>query len=104
MTKDEFVSKYHTQKPLRFEPPTWEEFLATRDVHTFANWNCGGIFIVMEEDIIGNRNSDNRFIVDCGYKQYSIPYSNVICGWDMRVECYYKALEIAKKWFLGEEV
>ena len=52
MTKDEFISKYHTQKVLEFKPPTWEEFLATRDndKHILPHWDCGDISIIMSEE------------------------------------------------------
>jgi hypothetical protein len=37
MTNEEFIEKYHTTKTYKFEPPTWEEFLATRDENSFAH-------------------------------------------------------------------
>lgn len=107
MTKNEFISKYHTQKVLKFEPPTWEEFLATRDVAKgiLAHWYCGNISIVMCEE------NNKRDILHCSTNTFEISdiitwvhvdyYNDYVS--DNREECYYKALDIAKEWFLGEE-
>lgn len=102
MTKDEFISKYHTQKILKFEPPTWEEFLATETENIFAHWFYDGanISIVMSR-------YNNRFVVINSYEQpyesehFVYEYNEFL---DNREEMYYKALDIAMKWFLGEEV
>ena len=96
MTRDKFIKEFHTQKVLKFEPPTWEEFLKTKDVsnHIYAHWDCGDISVFMAE---GSIKEFNEFVIDnrdnCKFIQYSF---------DNRGDCYYKALEIAKEQFLGE--
>ena len=72
MDKDEFISKYHTQKVLKFEPPTWKEFLATRDIEhgILAHWYYANISIVMwqENNEKGVNHSNNEFIVGYRYR------------------------------------
>lgn len=103
MTKDEFISKYHKQKVkvFKFEPPTWEEFLATRREDTFAGWNNGYINIFMLEEFF-NMSILNLFVVKSKEDTKFIPYVNTD-NTDNREEMYYKALDIAQKWFLGED-
>lgn len=106
MTKDEFILKYHKQKVLKFEPPTWEEFLATRDIDNgiLAHWDCGDISIVMSEE------NNLKGVNHCS-NIYEIFYNGEIDNWervhyykgdgfDNQEEMYYKALDIASKWFL----
>lgn len=110
MTKDEFISKYHTQKVLilRFEPPTWEEFLEIQTKSMVAHWfdNNSDISIVMwqENDKWGINDTNNEFIIELQEEEYcesvKFEYNEFI---DNREEMYYKALDIAKKWFLGEK-
>lgn len=108
MTKDEFISKYHTQKVLKFEPPTWEEFLATRNIacDEFANWACDDcdISIIMSEEnnekgINHCSNTFNIYEDDISWEHIDYYNDGVF---DNREEMYYKALDIAKKWFLGD--
>lgn len=109
MTKEEFIKEYHTQKVLKFEPPTWEEFLATRTGGIFAHWfdNNSDISIVMwqENDKCGINHTNNEFIIELPEEKYcefvKYEYNEFI---DNREEMYYKALDIAKKWFLGENL
>lgn len=109
MNKDEFISKYHTQKVLKFEPPTWEEFLATATDERWASWFCDDLIVTMNEenDISGVCHTENSFYVfnekNCRGERAKFNYINDD-GIDNREEMYYKALDIAKKWFLGEEV
>ena len=106
MTKDEFISKYHTQKVLKFEPPTWEEFLATATDENWAFWFYDDIKITMNEE--NNEHSwahtENAFYIfndkHCCGDWTKVDYINSD-GFDNREEMYYKALDIAKKWFLG---
>lgn len=108
MTKEEFVKKYHTTKTYKFEPPTWEEFLATRDEYSFAHWFCGDIAIVMveENNEKGMLKTYNQFEVDLceedNWKSGRFNYINSY-GIDTREETYYKAVEYARELFLGEE-
>ena len=105
ITKDEFISKYHVQKVLRFEPPTWEEFLATRTESICAHWfvNNSDISIIMrqENNKKGIDHSSNTFEIfnDNTWEHIVYHYGY---GFDDREEMYYKALDIAKKWFLGD--
>jgi hypothetical protein len=105
MTKDEFISKYHKQKVLKFEPPTWEEFLATETDGIWAYWSCGDIMINMckENKAHGFYHTTNSFIVRniIGEREeITYEYNEFI---DNREEMYYKALDIAQKWFLGDK-
>ena len=102
----EFVLKYYTTKTYRFEPPTWEEFLATRDENSFAHWFCGDICVVMveENDKKGILKTHNQFEVDIycegDSKLKRFDYFNNY-GIDTRKETYYEALEYARELFLG---
>lgn len=102
----EFINKYHTTKTLKFEPPTFEEFLKTRTEDTFAHWNCGDIYIVMDEENnqSGINHCSNSIIVYVweNYDKYeSFRYINEY-GFDTRKETYYKALDYAQQLFLGD--
>ena len=107
----EFVLKYHTTKTLKFEPPTWKEFLATKKHEDmFAHWCCGDICVVMveENNEKGILKTYNQFEVDVfndyDSKSRKLDYCIIqSCGIDTREETYYKALEYAKKLFLEEE-
>ena len=100
----EFIIKFHTHKTLYFRPPTFEEFLKTRQEGIYCNWYCGDIQIVMEEDNQqkGILKSENIFRVDDGnnYCSFRYEYNEYL---DNRKEIYYEALEYVKKLFLGEE-
>lgn len=104
MTKDEFIKKFHTQKVLKFEPPTWEEFLATETDERWACWFCNNIMISMtrQNEEHGILHTIDGFYVknlsDEGGVQIPYEYNEFI---DNREKMYYKALDIAK-WFLGE--
>lgn len=110
MTKEEFIKKYHTTKTYKFEPPTWEEFLATKKHEDmFAHWFCGDIAIVMveENNEKGVLKTYNQFEVDL-YEDYAgesrrFNYINSY-GIDTREETYYEAVEYARKLFLGEKL
>ena len=106
MSDEEFISKYHTQKVLKFEPPTWEEFLETRDIskHIQPNWECGDIEIIMyeENNRKGIMHTSNTFEIFNDNTWEQINYYNDDF-FDNREEMYYKALDVAKKWFLGED-
>ena len=106
----EFISKYHTTKTYKFEPPTWREFLATRDENQFAHWSCGDICVVMveENNEKGILKTYNQFEVDIfnDYDSKSRKFDYCIIesyGIDTREEIYYEALEYAQKLFLGNE-
>ena len=98
MTTQEFVEKFYTSKTYTFEPPTWEEFLATKKHEgMFAHWSCGDICIVMSEENNekGVMHCSNQFEVDlfndCYSKDRNFSYFNKY-GIDTREETYYKAL------------
>lgn len=99
----EFQLKYHTEKTLYFQPPTFIEFLKTRREGIYAHWDCGDISIVMEEDNQqkGILRSENIFRVDDenNYESFRYEYDEWI---DNREEIYYKAVEYAKKLFLED--
>lgn len=106
----DFILKYHKTKTLKFEPPTWKEFLATRDENSFAHWSCGDICVVMveENNEKGILKTYNQFEVDIfnDYDSKSRRFDYCIIqsyGIDTREETYYKALEYAQKLFLGIE-
>lgn len=109
MTKEELVLKYYTTKTYKFEPPTWEEFLATRDEDSFAHWSCGDICVVMveENNEKGILKTYNEFEVDIfnDYDSKRRKFDYCIIqpyGIDTREETYYKALEYARELFLGD--
>ena len=108
MEEKEFKEKYHTTKTIKFEPPTWKEFLATRKENLFAYWDCGDIYVVMNEENnekgyfkiynefevgVFNDDRENKRFGYCIIESLEI---------DTREETYYKALEYAKELFLGE--
>lgn len=105
----EWVAKMHTERTEKFEPPTWKEFLATKKHEDmFAHWFCGDIHIVMveENDKKGILKTHNQFEVDIycdgDSKLERFDYFNNY-GIDTREETYYKAVEYARKLFLGVE-
>lgn len=107
MDKDDFINEYHAKKELKFEPPTWEEFLATRTEHSFAHWFCGDIGIVMVEknNEKGILKTYNQFEVSLfeDYHNLSKRFDYAFIesyGIDYREDVYYEALEYAKKLFL----
>ena len=110
MEEKDFKERYYTTKTYKFEPPTWKEFLATRDEHTCAHWSCGDIDIIMveENNEKGILKTHNQFEVDvfddyddkCEVFDYCVIES---LGIDTREETYYEALDYAKELFLGEE-
>ena len=108
MEKEEFIKKYHTTKTYKFEPPTWEEFLATKKHEDmFAHWFCGDIHVVMveENNKKGILKTYNQFEVDIYHegdsKLKTLHYINNY-GFDNREETYYDALDYARQLFLGE--
>lgn len=108
MEEKDFKERYYTTKTYKFEPPTWKDFLATRDENTFANWSCGDIDIVMveENNEKGILKTNNRFEVDLyNYDRFEKFDYCIIesLGIDTREETYYKALDYARKLFLEEE-
>lgn len=106
MTKQEFIEKYHKTKTLKFEPPTFEEFMATRGENNLAHWFSKDVSIIMEEE--NNKNgvlhANNQINVfderECGDCKY-FPYINED-GIDTREDTYYKAVEYAMNLFLGD--
>lgn len=102
MDKILFIKKFYTVKWYKFEPPTWEEFLATKNKDQFAHWFCGDISIVMveENNEKGIMKCYNQFEVriyeDYDGKDKNFRYFNDY-GIDTREEVYYQALEYAKK-------
>lgn len=106
MNKEDFIKRFHTIKIFKFEPPTWEEFLETRDENSFAHWFCGDIAIVMSEENgeKGIMHCANQFEISI-FEDYdnlgkNFRYINEF-GIDTREQQYYKALEYAQKIFLG---
>ena len=108
MEEKDFKERYYTTKTYKFEPPTWTEFLATRDENSFANWGCGDIDIVMveENNEKGILKTHNQFEVDLyNYDKFEKFDYCIIesLGIDTREETYYKALDYTRKLFLEEE-
>ena len=107
MDKDLFVKKFYTTKTLKFEPPTWEEFLKTRTDRFFASWFCNDIGLVMNEENNekGILKTYNQFEIslfdDYDSKGRSFKYINEY-GIDTREETYYKALEYMQQLFLEQ--
>lgn len=104
MDKILFIKRFFTTKTYKFDPPFWEEFLATKNENQFAHWFCGDISVVMVEE---NHNkgilkTNNQFEVhlaeDCDCKDKNFAFINEF-GIDTREETYYKALEYAKELF-----
>jgi hypothetical protein len=87
----EFVAKYHTSRVAKFEPPTWEEiekdFININKFGTYPIIDTNGLYMDIFVD-----NYANKFIVLT--TQPRIPLTK---------ENYYKAVERARKLFLGEE-
>ena len=107
MEEKEFKERFYTTKTYKFEPPTWKEFLATRQENLFAYWDCGDVYVVMNEE----NNEKGYFKI---YNEFEVGVFNddrenkrfdycVIgsFGIDTREETYYQALDYAKKLFLG---
>ena len=82
----EFVQKFHTRKIIYFEPPTWEEFLKTEHYDFHAQKKTMPTII----------NIHSKYI-------YVEDFEKVHLILDLSKENYYKAVECAKKLFLGEE-
>ena len=106
MEEKEFKEKYHTTKTYKFEPPTWKEFLATKDENSLAHWFCGTIAIIMDEENNekGILKTYNRFLVDTdNYDKFKFFDYCIVesFGIDTREETYYEALDYAKELFLG---
>ena len=107
MEDKEFKERFYTTKTYKFEPPTWKEFLATRDEDSLAHWFCGDITIVMveENNEKGILKTYDQFEVD-SFNEYDKKRTfeyDVIESFDIdtREETYYEALEYAKELFLG---
>lgn len=107
MEDKEFKERFYTTKTYKFEPPTWKEFLATKDENSFAHWFYGDITIVMveENNEKGILKTHNQFEVDV-YGDYDKLEKFNYCiieslGIDTREETYYEALDYAKELFLG---
>lgn len=106
MTKQEFIEKYHKAKTLKFEPPTFEEFMATKSENNWAHWFDKDISIIMEEENNkkGVLHANNQIDVfnerEDGYWKY-FSYINED-GIDTREETYYKAVEYAINLFLED--
>ena len=106
MEEKEFKEKYHTTKTYKFEPPTWKEFLATRNENSFAHWCCTDISVIMleENNEKGMFKTYNQFEVDLfedyDSKSRKFDYCDIKSyGIDTREEVYYRALDYAKKLF-----
>lgn len=82
----EFVQKFHTSKTVYFKPPTWEEFLKTEHYDFHAQKKTMPTII----------NIYSKYI-------YVEDFKKVHLILDLSKENYYKAVEYAKKLFLGEE-
>ena len=104
MNKEEFIKKFHTTKTLTFEPPTFEEFMATGTDGRYPHWYCGDFSIIMREEnhlkgILHDRNViyvyDDRG--DCDILPFIYVNDKFV---DTREETYYKALECMKNLFL----
>ena len=110
MTKQEFIEKFHTSKTYKFEPPTWEDFLTTRDEDNviFAHWFCGDICVVLSEENDTKGEGYYQFEVFLSGDNYT--YKKFYCSViespdfiiDFREDIYYEALEYAQKLFLEE--
>ena len=87
----EFVAKYHTSRVEKFEPPTYEEFKQGKFYH-FISKDC---FYSLSPNLV----HDEVVIYECVHGGgYFIVYKQPLTK-----ENYYKAVEIARKLFLGEE-
>lgn len=108
MNKEDFIKRFYTTKTYKFEPPTWEEFLSTKNGDNFAHWFCGDIAVVMSEE------NGEKGIMHC-YNQFEISifedYDNLgknfryinEFGIDTREETYYEALEYAQRLFIDKK-
>lgn len=109
MEEKEFKERFYTTKTYKFEPPTWKEFLATRDKHTIAHWCCGDIAVYMieensEKDFFKTYNQFEVYVFsdDEDSKRRVFDYCVIESfGIDTREETYYEALDYAKELFLG---
>lgn len=104
MNKQDFIEKYHKVKTLKFEPPTFEEFMKTKTDKRCAHWECGDIDIIMLEENYksGVLHCSNQIIVDAPNvydAERSFNYYNEY-GVDTREETYYQALKYAVNLFL----
>ena len=104
MNKEEFIKKFHTTKTLTFEPPTFEEFMATGTDGRRPHWFCGDFSIVMYEEYHLNGVLHTRNVIevfddreDCDILPFIYVNDKLF---DTREETYYKALEHMKNLFL----
>lgn len=88
----EFVAKYHCEKTIKFEPPTFEEFEKTAKKYGNQRngWACENCIICENQDFIAVSND------------YYCREFNTGNNEDSKKQAYYKAVEFAKKLFLGE--
>lgn len=100
----EFVAKYHTKRPEYFEPPTYEEFLKLNNQSTcwdFMNKDNQRNFILVSNDVYTHNDmmkpkEEWTVVVQDEYDDY-------IFEEPLTKENYYKAVEKARKLFLGEK-
>ena len=81
----EFVAKYHTSIVEKFEPPTYEEFVEMEEWCFFQKNHTQTIIRVLGTKYLGVETNFERYFTG-----------------DLSKENYIKAVEKAKKLFLGE--
>lgn len=104
MREIEFRAKYHTSRIEKFEPPTYEEFLKLNNQSTcwdFMNKDNQRNFILVGNDIYMHNDmlkpkEEWTVVVQDEYDDY-------IFEEPLTKENYYKAVEKARKLFLGEK-
>ena len=98
----EFVAKYHTSRVEKFEPPTYEEFLKLNNQSTcwdFMNKENQRNFVLVGNDYYAHNDmikpkEEWTVVVQDEYDDY-------IFEEPLTKENYYKAVERARKLFLG---
>lgn len=98
----EFVAKYHTSRLDVFEPPTYEEFLKLNNQSVcwdFLTKDNQQNFILIDDMNVGNDTLKPK-------EEWTVvvqdEYDDYIFEEPLTKENYYKAVELARKLFLGE--
>ena len=99
----EFVARYHTKRPVYFNPPTYEEFLKLNNQSVC--WD----FLTKDNQqnfiLIDDINAENDTLKP--KKEWTVIVQDEYCDYifeePLTKENYYKAVEKARKLFLGEK-